>query len=120
MTPPNIWICSALVGLGICFHFLTKLQELESQGTELTPWQYWRRAPYTSITVIVGAYTMLVLLWTVDQMTYSACLLLGIAANSAGDKLRAHAEMLEDDAMGAITVQRKVFIKDAQTIGDGS
>jgi hypothetical protein len=92
MTEPNLLMCALLVLFGICFHFLLKLSELESQGKIVTPWAYWRDHPYTSLTVVMGAYAFLLLSHFMHELTYVTALLIGIACNSIGDKLRARAE----------------------------
>jgi hypothetical protein len=115
---PNIPMCCLMVAIGIVFHFISKLAELETQGIHQTPWEYWRTNPWTSVSVIAGAYFTLALMWSLDQLTYSCSLLLGIAANSAGDKMRAQANVLEDQGMGYMVVeQRKVAIKDIKPTG---
>lgn len=95
MTEPNLWICAVLVAIGILFHFVLKLQELESQGTIISPWSYWSRKPYTSLSVIMAAYLFMALQFSLHELSYSAAILTGIACNSLGDKLRAQAERLK-------------------------
>jgi len=94
MTAPNLVACSALVAFGILFHFVTKLSELESQGTIITPWRYWANHPYTSLSVIMAAYLFMALQYALHELSYSAAILTGFACNSLGDKLRARAEKL--------------------------
>ena len=89
---PNLYVCAALVFAGIAFHFLTKLAELEKQGQIVTPWEYWRSKPYTSLIVVVGAYLGAAVAFYAGELTYLASILLGIACNSMGDKLRARAD----------------------------
>lgn len=91
-TPPNLLLCCLLVALGIALHFIMKLKELEDQGTIVLPWQYWRQHPYTSLSVIMGAYLMLAMAAGLHELTYMGALLIGIACNSIGDKLRAKAQ----------------------------
>jgi len=91
----NLYICSLLVFFGIAFHFITKLSELENQGSIVTPWQYWRDHPYTSLMVVMGAYLMMFVCYYMHELTYVASLLIGIACNSMGDKLRARAGALK-------------------------
>ena len=88
---PNLITCAGLVLVGIAFHFLTKLKELEDQGQIVTPWAYWARTPYTSLTVVSGAYLALAAAYYAGELTHLAALLIGIACNSMGDKLRARA-----------------------------
>ena len=88
---PNLLGCAALVAVGIGFHFLTKLKELEDQGQIIAPWEYWRRSPYTSLSVVSAAYLFMALQYQLGELSYSAALLTGIACNSLGDKLRARA-----------------------------
>lgn len=89
---PNLWICALLVALGVGFHFIVKLAELENQGQIVTPWGYWRSKPYTSLIVVAGAYLGAAVAFYAGELTYLASILLGIACNSMGDKLRARAE----------------------------
>lgn len=99
MELPNLWVCAGLVAIGIVFHFLTKLSELEQAGKIVTPWGYWREHPYTSLIVIVAAYLMMALQAAVNELTYSAAILTGIACNSFGDKLRARATAKADTTL---------------------
>jgi hypothetical protein len=92
MTQPNLYLCILLVLFGILFHFVLKLSELESQGKIVTPWAYWREHPYTSLGVVMGAYLFLMVSHFMNELTYVTALLIGIACNSIGDKLRARAE----------------------------
>lgn len=87
----NLWICTGLVAFGILFHFVAKLGELEAAGSIVTPWSYWRNHPYTSISVVMAAYLVMALQYALNELSYSAALLTGIACNSLGDKLRARA-----------------------------
>lgn len=96
MNSPNLLACCALVALGILFHFITKLSELESQGTIISPWAYWRQHPYTSLLVIISAYLFMALQAAMGELSYSAAILTGIACNSLGDKLRARSEAAAD------------------------
>lgn len=94
VTEPNLIICSLLVAGGILGHFLLKLSELETQGQIVSPLSYWKQHPYTSLTVVMSAYSFMALQYSVDELTYSAAILTGIACNSLGDKLRARAQKL--------------------------
>lgn len=89
---PNLYACIALVAAGIAFHFLTKLKELEAQGRIVTPLEYWRAQPYTSLSVVSAAYLALAAAYYAGELTHLAALLIGVACNSMGDKLRARAE----------------------------
>lgn len=89
---PNIYICAALVAIGIVFHFVMKLGELETQGTIITPWRYWSQHPYTSLSVVMAAYIFLGIQYSLHELTYSSAFLTGIACNSIGDKLRARSQ----------------------------
>lgn len=99
---PNLWICAALVLLGILFHFITKLAELEMQGRIITPWRYWRDHPYTSLIVIIAAYLVMALQYAIGELSYSAAILTGIACNSLGDKLRARASARADATLDKV------------------
>lgn len=99
---PNLWVCAALVAAGILFHFVTKLAELEAQGRIITPWRYWRDHPYTSLIVVMAAYLAMGLQAAIGELSYSSSLLTGIAANSLGDKLRAHADAKVDASLNKV------------------
>jgi hypothetical protein len=89
---PNIYVCAGLIAFGILFHFVLKLSELESKGQIITPLEYWKGKPYTSLTVVMAAYAFLALQYSINELTYTSAILTGIACNSLGDKLRARAE----------------------------
>lgn len=91
MRDPNLIACALLVLAGIAFHFVTKLSELEAQGNIVTPMQYWRAHPWTSVLVVMSAYLFMSLQFALGELSYSAAILTGIACNSIGDKLRARA-----------------------------
>jgi hypothetical protein len=88
----KILICAALVAFGILFHFVIKLGELETQGKIITPLDYWRQHPYTSLLVVMSAYLYMAFQFTIGELGYSTAILIGIACNSLGDKLRARAQ----------------------------
>lgn len=90
----QLWLCLVLCALGVLFHFITKLYELEQTGVVLTPWAYWRRWPYASLIVVFSALLMILLQYYIKELTYSASILTGIACNSLGDKLRARGEAI--------------------------
>ena len=100
MTPETptitLGLCAIATAAGILFHFVTKLGELESQGTVVTPWAYWRRHPYTSIAVIMAAYFVLGLQWQLGELGLIGALMNGIGCNALGDKLRAKAAAKTD------------------------
>lgn len=96
MTEPNLYICALLIAAGIAFHFLLKLQELERQGQIITPWAYWAKNPYTSLSVVFGAYLFMAMAFYMQQLTYLAAITIGVACNSLGDKLRANANTALD------------------------
>lgn len=92
MNEPNLLICAALVAVGILFHFVTKLSEFEAQGQIITPVDYWKQHPWTSVMVVMSAYLFMALQVALGELSYSAAILTGIACNSLGDKLRARAQ----------------------------
>lgn len=93
---PNLWLCAGLVLVGIMFHFLTKLTEMEAQGSIVSPLDYWKAHPYTSLSVVAAAYLFMGLQAALGELSYSAAILTGIACNSLGDKLRAQANAKTD------------------------
>lgn len=90
----NLWLCLLLCTIGVLFHFITKLYELEQTGIIMAPWTYWRRWPYASLIVVFSAVLMILLQYYIKELTYSASILTGIACNSLGDKLRARGEAI--------------------------
>jgi NADH:ubiquinone oxidoreductase subunit 6 (subunit J) len=90
----NLFLCLLLCAVGVLFHFITKLYELEQTGVIITPWAYWRRWPYASLIVVFSALLMILLQYYIRELTYSASILTGIACNSLGDKLRARGEAI--------------------------
>lgn len=96
---PNLWACSGLVLLGILFHFVTKLQDLEIAGQIVTPWAYWRNHPYTSLSVVMAAYLFMSLQYAIGELSYTAAILTGIACNSMGDRMRSRAQARADATM---------------------
>lgn len=96
MTDINLYIAVALAFFGVAFHFVTKLYELEQSGVVTTPWAYWAKHPYATVTVVMSTALMLLLQYYLRELTYSAALLTGIASNSLGDKLRAKAMAAAD------------------------
>lgn len=92
---PNLYICAALVAAGIAFHFVLKLQELEQRGEIVSPWRYWRANPYSSLVVVMSAYLYFAWRFSEGPMVLSDAILIGVACNSLGDKLRARASTLK-------------------------
>lgn len=90
----NLFLCLLLCAIGVLFHFVTKLYELEQTGVVITPWAYWQRWPYASLIVVFSALLMILLQYYIKELTYSASILTGIACNSLGDKLRARGEAI--------------------------
>lgn len=88
----TVGLCMLATAVGITFHFVTKLGEMEERGQILTPWQYWRAHPYTSIAVIMAAYLFTFLQWQLSELGLVGSLMNGIACNALGDKVRAKAE----------------------------
>jgi len=99
---PNIYICAIATLAGILFHFTSKLGELETQGKIMSPKEYWLSHPYTSTSVIMAAYIVLMLQWQLGEAGIIGGLMNGIGCNALGDKLRAkanaRAERLKDDS----------------------
>ncbi len=88
----TVSLCMLLTAIGIVFHFVSKLGELESRGQIVTPWEYWRGHPYTSLAVIMAAYLVTFLQWQLGELGLVGSIMNGIACNALGDKLRATAE----------------------------
>ena len=88
----QIILCVLLVALGLALHFVGKLAELEARGQAIGAIAYIRRAPYTALSVVLGAYGLLLLAFYAGEMGPIGSFCMGVAANSAGDKLRARAQ----------------------------
>lgn len=99
VTIGQLLLCMVFAAIGLTFHFLLKLWELQRQGDLVTPWEYWRRNPYESLIVIFGVVIMLLLGWVTGQLTYGAAILTGVTANTIGDKLRAKANAKIDQTL---------------------
>lgn len=88
----QIALCAFLVAAGLVSHFVSKLAELETQGRPISAWAYLSAHPYTSLNVVLGAYGLLVLAYFAGEMGPVGSFCMGVAANAAGDKLRARAQ----------------------------
>lgn len=88
----QIILCSALVAVGLISHFVSKLAELENRGTPTGAMEYLARHKWTSLNVVLGAYGLLVLAYFAGEMGPVGSFCMGVAANAAGDKLRARAQ----------------------------
>ena len=102
----KLWLCLVLCTLGVLFHFVTKLYELEQTGVILTPWTYWKRWPYASLIVVMSAVLMILLQYYIKELTYSASILTGIACNSLGDKLRARGEAINQAKLAKVDQEK--------------
>lgn len=92
ISPLTIVVCCALVAAGLITHFVAKLSELEQRGTPVGAWAYLKRNPYTTLNVVLGAYGLLLLAYYTGEMGPVGSYCMGVAANAAGDKLRARAK----------------------------
>lgn len=88
----RIVLCCVLVAAGLVSHFVWKLAELEARGQPVGAFAYIRKAPYTALNVVLGAYGLLLLAFYAGEMGPVGSFCMGVAANSAGDKLRARAQ----------------------------
>lgn len=94
-------LCVALVAFGLFIHVVTKLAELEQRGTPTTLRAYIGKAPFTALNVILGAYGLLLLAYYTGEMGPVGSFCMGVAAQSAGDKLRARAQAKLDTMTSA-------------------
>lgn len=92
----QIVLCAGLVALGLITHFVSKLSELEQRGQAVGAIEYLRAAPFTALNVVLGAYGLLVLAYFAGEMGPVGSFCMGVAANAAGDKLRARAQAKVD------------------------
>lgn len=88
----QVLLCAALVAFGLITHFVSKLAELESRGVPVSAWDYLRNHPYTTFNVVLGAYGLLILAYYTGELGPVGSFCMGVAANAAGDKLRARAQ----------------------------
>lgn len=98
ITLGRIAFCVFLVAAGLLVHFVAKLAELESRGTPIGARTYIAQHPYTSLNVVLGAYGLLLLGYLAGEMGPVGAFCMGVAANAAGDKLRARAQAKIDAA----------------------
>ena len=88
----QILLCSGLVAFGLVTHFVSKLSELEQRGQPVGAWEYLCAHKWTSLNVFLGAYGLLLLSYYTGEMGPVGAFCMGVAANAAGDKLRARAQ----------------------------
>jgi hypothetical protein len=88
----NVILCVFLVFFGLFMHFVSKLAELEAAGQKVSARRYLFEKPFTAINVVIGAYGLLLLAYFTGEMGPVGSFCMGVAANSAGDKLRARAK----------------------------
>lgn len=92
----RVLLCCALVFAGLVSHFVTKLAELEARGDAVSATGYIAAHKWTMLSVVLGAYGLLLLAYYTGEMGPVGSFCMGVAANSAGDKLRARAQAKVD------------------------
>ncbi len=90
--PMNVAVCCALVAAGLVSHFVSKLSELESRGTPVSAAEYLGQHKWMAANVVLSAYGLLLLAFYTGEMGPVGSFCMGVAANAAGDKLRARAQ----------------------------
>lgn len=88
----QIILCCALVAFGLVTHFVSKLKELEDRGQKVHAWESLCERPFTALNVVLGAYGLLLLAYFTGEMGPVGSFCMGVAANAAGDKMRARAQ----------------------------
>lgn len=88
----TIILCAVLVFAGLATHFVSKLAELEQRGVPVGAGAYLAQHKWTALNVVLGAYGLLLLAYYTGEMGPVGSFCMGVAANAAGDKLRARAE----------------------------
>ncbi len=88
----QVILCCLLVLFGLVTHFVAKLRELEDRGMIVSPWRYLSDHPYTAFNSVLGAYGLLLLAYYTGEMGPVGSFCMGVAANAAGDKMRARAQ----------------------------
>jgi hypothetical protein len=88
----QVVLCAALVAFGLVLHFVSRLSELEARGESVGALDYLKQHPYTAANVVLGAYGLLLLAYYTGEMGPVGSFCMGVAANAAGDKLRAQAQ----------------------------
>jgi hypothetical protein len=88
----RIILCASLVLVGLVTHFVTKLAELEQRGTPVDAAAHLKAHKWSVCSVVLGAYGLLILAYYAGEMGPVGSFCMGVAANSAGDKLRARAQ----------------------------
>ncbi len=85
-------LCCALVAVGLITHFVAKLKELEDRGESPSAWATLSAKPFTTLYIVLSAYGLLLLAYYTGELGPVGSFCMGVAANSAGDKLRARAQ----------------------------
>lgn len=91
-------LCCALVAAGLVTHFVSKLKELEDRGQKAHALAIIKERPYTALNVVLGAYGLLILAYYAGELGPVGSFCMGVAANAAGDKLRARAQAKVDQS----------------------
>lgn len=99
---PQIWLCLILLFAGIGFNFLLKLAALEAAGQIVSLRDYFAARPYSSLVMVVGSVLLLLLLQSLEQLTYATAILLGIAADASAAKLKARADAVAQSKIDSV------------------
>lgn len=85
-------VCTILMLGGLFTHVVTKLSELEQRGTPTDFKSYVMRQKYTSLSVVLGCFGALFMMYEMKELSTLGSFFIGVACNSFGDKVRAYAE----------------------------
>lgn len=88
----RVVLCAILVSAGLVTHFVSKLAELEARNVPVSATAYLSEHRWTTLNVVLGAYGLLLLAYYTGEMGPVGSFCMGVAANAAGDKLRARAQ----------------------------
>lgn len=97
----QVVLCAMLVAAGLVTHFVAKLKELEDRGVQAHAWTSIKERPFTALNVVLSAYGLLLLAYYTGEMGPVGSFCMGVAANAAGDKLRARAQAKLDSQTAA-------------------
>lgn len=99
----KVLLCCTLVTVGLITHFVYKLKELEDRGESPSAWKTLSAKPFTTLSVVLSAYGLLLLAYFTGEIGPVGSFCMGVAANSAGDKLRARAQAKIDSIQNTTT-----------------
>lgn len=80
-----------LVLLGMAVQFVKKMSDLEAAGTLMTPWQYMRTKPWSTLLAVMSGLILAYVFHLMGQLNALAAIGTGVGCTEAFDSLRARA-----------------------------